>query len=102
MSWGSLRLQGERQVGIPTKEVYMFKLKEPIHITLRKYRVAQMAVLTFLCGLTQEMWEWISVNAVVMNELQMTPIAGAFAASIAGIFATLKVMIERVDKDHEG
>ena len=80
----------------------MFKLKEPIHVTMRKYRLAQMAVLTFLCGLTQEMWDWIALNAVAMSELQMAPIAGAFAASIAGIFATLKVMIEKVDKDHEG
>ena len=43
-------------------------MKEPLHITIRKYRILAIFITAFFMFLTWDMWTWFKVNQGGMKE----------------------------------
>lgn len=75
-------------------------MKRPIHQLLRQYRIAQMGVISFLCYITYIFTSWIVADPYKdLSEWQLAVVVTAFPALLTGLFALVKTLMVRTEKD---
>lgn len=73
--------------------------KNPLYVTLRKYRVIHIIVTVFLLYLTWDVWLFTKLSLATLSDWQVVPVSSAFLSLIAGLFAISKDAINKQERD---
>lgn len=72
-------------------------MKQPLHIVLRQYRLAALAITFFVMVLLWDMWEWFKISAETMS----VAAAGAYSSMSLAIIGIVKFSLDNFTKKTE-
>lgn len=74
-------------------------MRQPVHISLRQYRVAPVIITVFFMVLLWDMWEWFQGNHKELKDWTNTSFGALALAALGAVKWSLEQFFRKIEKD---